>query len=226
MPITGVRTRFATCRLGTAALSLALFAAPAMALDERPNEEQDLKACERNLCSMILTKEATGDDLSCAISKTWAQNDIEKGASTKSGLSWGFGDARCALDLAATRDSVVSSLTKAEHKLEMSPHKVKCEIEQGEKREVTTIDVELAPRVAFKDGKATIAELNITKVEAPTVIKAVITGADWIEKNLGLFHSEMIEEINEFISKKCAKRYPEFLPEDQRPKKRKKKKKE
>lgn len=195
-----------------------------MALDERPNEEQDLKSCEKNLCEMILKKEATGDDLSCAISKTWGQDDIEKGASTKSGLSWGFGDARCSLDLAATRETVVSSLTKPEHKLEMASHKVKCQIEQGEKREVTTIDVELAPIVAFKDGKATKAELNITKVEAPTVIKAVITGADWIEKNLGLFHGEMIEEINEFISQKCAKRYPEFLPEDQRPKPRKKKK--
>ena len=210
MPMIGVRTRPAASLTGAAALSLILFSTTAMALEEKPNEEQDLKACEKNLCEMILLKETTGNDLSCAISKTWAQENIEKGAKTKSGLSWGFGDARCSLDLSAKRDNVVSSLTKPEHKLEMQSHKVKCEIEQGEKREVTTVNVELAPRVAFKDGKATKAELNITKVEAPAVIKAVITGADWIEKNLGLFHGEMIDEINKFVRKKCAKRYPEL----------------
>lgn len=209
MPINGVRTRIVASLVGTAALSL-LVTMPAFALDEKPNEKRDLKACEKNLCAMILSKEATGEDLSCAISKTWGKSDIEKGASTKSGLSWGFGDARCSLDLSASREAIVSSLTKPEHTLEMKSHTVKCEIEQGEKREVTTIDVTLAPKVKFKDGKAQKAELNITKVEAPTVIKAVITGADWIERNLGLLHGEMIEEINEFAYKKCAKRYPEL----------------
>jgi len=210
MPNFGVCTRVHASLLSAATLSLSLIASPVFALEENPNEEIDLKACEKNLCEMILSKETTGNDLSCAISKTWAKEKIEKGASTKSGLSWGFGDARCTLDLAAKRDNIVSSLTKPEHKLEMQSHNVKCEIEQGEKREVTTIKVALAPKVAFKNGKATKAELNITKVEAPTVIKAVITGADWIEKNLGLFHGEMIEEINKFVAKKCAKRYPEL----------------
>lgn len=210
MPITGVRTRYSAFLLGAAALSVSLLATPALALEERPNEEEDLKTCEKNLCAIILSKDTAGADLSCAISKTWSKDKIEKGANTKSGLSWGFGDARCSLDLTAKRDNIVSSLTKPEHKLEMQSHHVKCEIEQGEKREVTTIDVDLAPRVTFKDGKATKAELNITKVEAPAVIKAVITGADWIEKNLGLFHGEMIEEINKFIAKKCPKRYPEM----------------
>ncbi|MBU1212480.1 MAG: hypothetical protein KJ587_14575 [Alphaproteobacteria bacterium] len=212
MPINGVRITLASSLFGAAALSLSLLlAAPAVALDEKPTEERDLKACEQDLCAMILSKEATGDDLKCAISKTWAKDKIEKGASTKSGLSWGFGDARCTLDLVATRESIVSSVTKPDNKLEMNSHTVKCEIETGEKREVTTINVTLAPKVAFKDGKATKAELNITKVEAPAVIKAVITGADWIEKNVGLFHGEMIEEINEFVAKKCAKRYPELV---------------
>lgn len=211
MPNFCVRSRFASTFLGAAVLSLGLFAAPAMALDERPSEEQDLKTCEKALCAMILSMDAVGEDLACAISKTWSQANIEKGASSKSGLSWGFGDARCTLDLAAKRENVVSSLSKPEHKLEMSSHKVQCEIEQGEERNVTKIDVELAPKVTFKDGKATKAQLNITKVEAPAVIKAVITGADWIEKNLGLFHGEMIEEINEFVHKKCAKRYPDLV---------------
>lgn len=201
-----VRTSFAAVFAGLASLTLTTFGTPSSALEPIPTEEADLKACEKNLCTMILSKEAAGDNLSCAISKTWAKDKIEKGAGTKS-LSWGFGDARCKLDLTAERGDIVSSLKEAEHKFEMKSHTVKCEIES--EKDVTTIDVTLAPKVTFKDGKAQKAELNITKVEAPAVIKAVITGADWIEKNVGLFHGEMIDEINDFVHKKCAQRYPD-----------------
>ncbi len=208
MPISGVRNQFAATIFGALALSIGSLGAPAFALDEIPNEEENLKACERNLCGMILSKDKAGDDLTCDISKTWAKEKIKKGAGTKS-LSWGFGDARCTVDLKAKRDNIVSSLTDPEHTFKMESHTVNCLIEQ--KDEPTKIDVTLAPIVTFKDGKATKAQLNITKVEAPTVIKAVITGADWIEKNVGLFHSEMLEEINEFIEKKCKKRYPDLV---------------
>jgi len=64
--------------------------------------------------------------------------------------------------------------------------------------------------VTFEDGKAAKAELNITKVEAPTVMSTVITGAAWVEKNFNLFHGETVDEINDFVHKKCAKRYPEL----------------
>ncbi|MEQ8825082.1 MAG: hypothetical protein RIC14_11975 [Filomicrobium sp.] len=208
MPISGVSKRFAATIFGAVTLGLSVMSAPAIALEPDPNEEKNLKTCEKNLCAMILSKDAAGDDLACAISKTWAKDKIEKGASTKS-LSWGFGDARCTVDLSAARSTVVSSLTEPAHTLKMDSHTVKCFIEQ--EGEPTKIDVTLAPIVDFKEGKATKAQLNITKVEAPTVIKAVITGADWIEKNVGLFHGEMIDEINDFVHKKCAKRYPDLV---------------
>ncbi len=87
---------------------------PAIALEENPDEKNILKTCEKNLCATILSKETSGDDLSCAISITWAKNNVEMGASTKS-LSWGFGDARCTLDLTGALGVIVSSLTQPEH---------------------------------------------------------------------------------------------------------------
>ncbi len=207
MSFTGPRTgvRFLPF---AAAVSVFAVALPALALEPKPDEGDKLKACEQSLCAMILSKDAAGGDLACDISKTWAKDKIEKGASSKS-LSWGFGDARCEVPLKATRAGIVSALTKPDHVLQMDSHTVKCQIET--EKEPTTIDVTLAPKVAFKDGKAQKAELNITKVEAPAVIKAVITGADWIEKNVGFFHSEMLEEINDFVGSKCAKRYPDLV---------------
>ncbi len=82
----------------------------------------------------------------------------------------------------------------------MNPHTLNCQIEQAE--DVNEIDVTLAPLVTFKDGKATKAELNITKLDALTVNSTVITGAAWVEKNFNLFQGEIIDEINDFAHKK------------------------
>lgn len=136
---------------------------------------------------MILSTDASGRDFARSISKTWAKDSIEKGASTKN-LSWGFGDARYTLGLQAARGNVVSSLTNPEHKFEMKPHTVNCQIYHG--GDVTRIDVTLAPMVTFKDGKAAKAELDITEVESPTVMS---TGAAWVEKNFNLFPRETVE---------------------------------
>jgi len=185
---------------------IALFAAPAAALEEKPDEEAKLKQCELALCTMILTKEPVGDDLKCDISKTWAKDEISKGAKEKS-LDWGFGNARCMVDLDAKRSLVIGALTKPAYTLEMPKHTVKCQIERGE--EVTDINVSLAPKVEFKDGKAQKAWLNVGDIEAPTVVKGAIWTAAALEDNFGLFHSEIIDEVNDFVHKKCAKRYPD-----------------
>lgn len=105
MLTTGIRIRFSASLVGAVTLSLAALAAPAFALEADLNEKKNLRACEKDLCAMILSKDASGGDLACSISKTWAKDSIEKGASTKS-LSWGFGDARCTLDLKAARGNV------------------------------------------------------------------------------------------------------------------------
>ena len=120
MLTTGIRIRFSASLVGAVTLSLAALAAPAFALEADLNEKKNLRACEKDLCAMILSTDASGGDFACSISKTWANDSIEKGASTKS-LSWGFGDARCTLDLKAARGNVVSSSTNPEHKFEMKP---------------------------------------------------------------------------------------------------------
>lgn len=178
----------------------------ANALEAIPDEAEKLKACEKNLCTMILTKEASGDDLTCGVSKTWAKEKISKGAESKS-IDWGFGDARCSLDISVPRNDIVSSLTKQAYDLEVPEQSVKCEIERGE--EVTPINVSLAPKVTFKDGKAHKAWLNIGKIEAPAVVKGAIWTAAKLEDNFGLFHSDIIDEVNDFIHNECAKRYPD-----------------
>lgn len=189
-----------------AAAGLMLSAGPTFALDEKTDEKENLKACEERLCSIILKKEAKGDDLKCNIGKTWAKSKIKDGIEKKK-VTWTFGDARCGVDLGVSRESMVNVLTKPDGTLEIPKHTIKCEVER--ESELTPINVSLAPKITFKDGKAQKAWLNISDIEAPAVVKGAIWTVAKVEDTFGLFHGEMIEEINEFVHQKCAQRYPQ-----------------
>ena len=89
--------------------------------------------------------------------------------------------------------------------IEFKPETAKCELER--EKEVTTVEVTLAPKVTFKGGKAEKALLNITKIEAPAVVKGALWTAATIEDTFGVFHGDLIKEINELIGEKCAQRH-------------------
>ena len=192
----------ASVRGSLLAATLMLLCGPALALDEAANEKDVLKACEKQLCEIVIKKQATGADLACNLSKTWSKTKIVEGIEKKK-LSWGFGDARCTIDVKVKRASVVDAVSKPDQSFEFEPHTIKCQIER--EKEVTEVAVTLAPKISFKDGKAVKAWLGVKQIDAPAVVKSVIWTAAQVEDNFGLFHSEMISEINELIGQKCPK---------------------
>ena len=175
---------------------------PVHALEQPANEKDALKACEQRLCEIVVNKQASGDDLSCPLSKTWLGEKIKDGIE-KRRMSWNFGDARCSVELTAKRDVILGAVTKPEHALELSEHTVKCEIER--EKEITPINISLAPKINFKNGKAEKAWLNIKKIEGPAVVRGAVWTAAQVEDTFGIFHGDMISEINEFIDDKCPK---------------------
>jgi hypothetical protein len=83
---------------GLAVLAGALVAvSTASALDEGQGEQAAIADCDQRLCSILLQRNRNGGDLKCALTKTWAKSKIKQ-ADTAS-VSWGFGDARCTIDL-------------------------------------------------------------------------------------------------------------------------------
>lgn len=181
-----------------------LFGTAASALEVPADEKEKLKACEKQLCSIILKKETSGGDLSCDIGRTWQKSKIVKGVKEKN-ISWTFGDARCSVKVNMPRQGIVDALTKPAYDLQLANHKIHCDVERTD--EVSKIDLEMAPKMSFKDGKVAKAWLNVSKIEAPTIIKGALWTVAKLEENVGLFHGEMISEVNEFIHQKCAKRY-------------------
>jgi hypothetical protein len=193
--------RASTCAAWLAA-ALALGCGSALALEEDKGEKDRLAACERDLCG-ILVKRQAGDDLKCGLQKTWAGKAIKEGVAQKK-LSWGFGDVRCSLDLVAKRQEMIDALTKPEYEYKLGTNTVNCEVER--EKEVMKISVSLAPKFQFKDGKAVKAWLGIGTIEAPTVLKGAIWTAAQLEDTFGIVHGDLLREINEFVYQRCPKR--------------------
>ncbi|MBX9588700.1 MAG: hypothetical protein K2X43_05305 [Hyphomonadaceae bacterium] len=176
--------------------------ASALALEEGKDEKSQLEACERDLCTILVKREA-GSDLQCSLQKTWAGSKIKQGVEEKK-LTWSLGDVRCSIKLQVRRQDMLDALGKPQFELKLATHKVQCDVER--EKEVVPISVALTPRVQFKDGKAAKVWLGIGEIQAPAVVKGAIWTAAQLEDTFGVVHSDLIKEINRFVYERCPKR--------------------
>jgi hypothetical protein len=171
----------------------------ARALEPQRDEEAAIKACDLRLCSILVQKSPTGSDLKCTLTKTWARSSIKEAESSK--LSWGFGDARCSVDLDVSRATLVTAISGDEAKFRLPPHTAHCVIEQDGRLEKVTAVV--SPKIVFKNGKAEQVWVNLKSVEGPAAIELTVKTAAYLADTLGLFHKRMIKQINRYIERHC-----------------------
>ena len=168
--------------------------------DDAAAEKEKLAQCAKQLCGVILSKDAKGPDLTCDLEKTWQKEDIQKGADYKH-LSWGFGSARCTAKLDAKRANLVAALTAHEYTLKIGKQPIACEIGA----EKYSIRATLAPELAFKDGAVTHGSVHMDDIEGSALIKGVVWTAAALERNFGLFENDLVREVNRFVQKECPK---------------------
>jgi hypothetical protein len=166
-----------------------------------PPDKVQLKACEKAMCTIVTKKEAKGADLACSLAKTWSKDQIKDGVKKKQ-FSWAMGDARCTLDVKIGRQTIISAMSKPEHVMDFGPHAVKCMADRD--GTATPINVNLAPKVTFKGGKAVSAVLAVKEIEAPGMIKTAIWSAATLNDKVGIFQKDILKAINEFTGSKCA----------------------
>src|SRR5262245_23243280 len=107
---------------------LVLGASAARALDEEAGEAQAIKACDERLCRMLVQRNPTGEDLKCRLTKTWARSTIKE--ADQRDLKWGFGDARCTVEINISRASILAALNGGkESKFWALPHTANCVVE-------------------------------------------------------------------------------------------------
>jgi hypothetical protein len=130
-------------------------------------------------------------------------------------VKWGFGDARCSVDIHLSRTLIVQAMTAGAAKVHVPATTANCLVEQdGTLQPVTAT---LAPKISFKDGKADKVWINLMRVEGPPAIKSTLQAAAQLQDGLGLFQRPMIKAINRFIYKHCVTTYPQALASSSTP---------
>ncbi len=176
----------------------------ARALEPDKTEKAKLLECEADICGLVLNKTPETGRLTCRIGKTWAKRDIKKGAkSTK--VKWLNGDAKCEVKFQVNRADVVNALIAKKFELKFLRHHVNCVVENGSG--VDKVRVSLAPRMKFSNGQVRKVWINIKEVDAPPGISSLVWTVAKLQDNLGVFHDQAVEEINDFLHKKCRKRH-------------------
>lgn len=204
-----------TQRFGLAVLALLILGigSPAFAEDLGPQvtskrkptpEEQAEKAareaCKVEICDIIDTREGQGPDIACDIRWTWRGEEIVDALGGR--VDWTWGKAACQTELRMDRASLAEAMSAPRATVTGDMHKVRCGVHQDGKPYV--IEVELAPRITFKNGKATGAKVNWGDVSAPAAIYPLLYAATGLDNSTNVLGPEVVHQINKFIRKDCA----------------------
>ena len=173
--------------------------APLKLTPEEVAEKAARKGCKIKICSAFLLKKP-GDDVRCNVVKSWRKAQLDKMVK-KARVSWPWGKVKCTTDITLPRDQMIQAMDAPKFELKLEKHTVSCVVER--EKEPATIKFSFAPKVKFEGGKAKKAALNWGKIEAPTLIKGAMWTATATDNTFGVLQSTLVEDINEFIAKKC-----------------------
>jgi hypothetical protein len=151
---------------------------PELTAEERA-EKQARKACKVKIRDILGRNDPQGDDVSCDIDKTGSEADIAKMLGGR--IDWPWGKAVCQSQLELKRESLVKAMTEANYEVVMPEQKVRCTLAQKKEGDPYAVEVTIAPKVAFEDGKAVKARFNWGEATAPMLAYALIyagTGLD------------------------------------------------
>lgn len=184
-------------------------AAPAMAqevdkaLEARMDKEKaERLGCKIAICDAARHKKADGPDISCAVTKTWAANDL-RDSILKGKLDWPWGHAQCKADIKIERKMLAQALAAGTLDAKLAKQTVNCTLDQKGGSEKYSISFVLTPTVTFSGGKATKATLNWSDIQGSALAKGAVWSAATLDNNVGLFEGTMLEQINAFFGPKC-----------------------
>jgi hypothetical protein len=119
-------------------------------------------------------------------------------------IGWPWGKAVCQSKLELMRKPLALAMSEAEYEIVMPAQKVRCSLAQKEKGEPYSIEVTLAPKVKFKDGKASEANLNWGEASAPMFVYPLIYAGTGFDNSANVLGPEVVRMVNEFTTKKCT----------------------
>lgn len=167
---------------------------------EEAAERESRKGCKIAICAAFHMRKP-GDDVTCNVVKTWRKEQLDKMVS-KAKVSWPWGRVQCTADIKLSREMMAKAMTDAKFEAQLERHQVVCEVAR-DKDGPATIKFDFKPKVTFEGGKATKAQLNWGAIEAPALVKGAMWTATATDNTFNVLQSSIIEDINDFLSKKC-----------------------
>jgi hypothetical protein len=175
-------------------------ATPIVLTEEEKAERESRKACKVAICAAFHNRKP-GSDIACTVLKSYRKEQLDKLVG-RAKVSWPWGSVRCSSNVKLKRETLITALTAEKVDLTLEPHDVTCTVER-DKEAPSEIKLVLAPKVTFEKGKATAAQVNWGKLEAPTLVKTVMWPATATDNKLNVLGSTLVEDINDFIGDKC-----------------------
>ena len=169
---------------------------------EEKAEKEARKACKIKLCAIFASKDPNGDDVACDIVKTWRQEDITKMLGGK--IDWPWGKAVCQSKLELARAPLAKAMSEPSYEVVVPSQKVRCTVAQKDKGEPYVVEIAIAPKVGFENGKAVKAQLNWGEASAPMLVYALIYAGSGLDNGANILGPEVARMVNEFTTKKCA----------------------
>ena len=167
---------------------------------EQLAQKQAREACKIEICDILETREPQGPDVACDIGWTWRGDEIVDALGGR--IDWTWGKAACQAELRLERASLAKAMSAPRATIKADMHKVRCAVREDGKPYV--IDVELTPRVTFKNGKATDAKVNWGEVSAPAAIYPLLYAATGLDNSTNVLGQEVVRQVNKFIGQDCA----------------------
>lgn len=168
---------------------------------EERAERDARKSCKVAICKGFRRPGGASGDILCSIPKSWRKTQLDKMVA-KAKVSWPWGSVHCNADIKLPAEMLAKAMNEEKFELKLATHHVACTIDR-EKKEDAQIDIDFAPTVSFENGKAVKAKINWGKVSAPTLVKGAMWTATATDNTFNVLQSTLIEDINDFVSKKC-----------------------
>ena len=165
-------------------------------------EKEARKECKKQICDIIATRDPEGEDVACDIIKTWREEDIVKMLGGR--INWPWGKAVCQSKLEVERRPLARAMSDPSYEMVMPPQKVRCTLSQKAEGDPYVVEIALAPRAKFENGKAVEAQVSWGEASAPMFIYPLIYAGTALDNSTNVLGPEVVRMINEFTTKKCA----------------------
>jgi hypothetical protein len=166
------------------------------------HESQARQACKEKICEIARSKAPAGEDVACAVVKTWPAVDLKEKI-LRGKLDWPFGNAQCATRLLLARSLIVAAMSQAKYEAKVGKHEVECRLSAKDATTSQLIKFTIDPVVVFENAKAVRAALNWGNVSGSAGAKGALWSASAVDNTFNVLQGIVLEQINEFFGPKC-----------------------